>query len=123
MTTTTPRPTILEVLQISYMTYDNYREKQYQAYCERLAAFNSISYKILHSNDFMQNYFCDMWLLHVEKAFMRDNAAYFKMCEPELLRSLFAEYTRNIIDGNKVEMYPAKLIEQIRKNNLQKIAK
>lgn len=121
MTTTPPRPTILEVLRISYRIYDNYREKQYQAYCQRLAAFNSISYKILHSNDFMQNYFHDMWLLHVERAFMRDNAAYFEVCEAELLRQLFCNYTRNILDNEKVQMYPQSLIKSIKRKQLKKL--
>lgn len=122
MTTTTPRtPRLHEILEISYTTYDNYREKHYQAYCQRLATLNFMSYKTLHTNGLMQNYFHGMWLLHVEKAFLQDNAHYFSYCEAELLRQLFCSYTRNILDNEKVQMYPSKLIVKMKKLSLKKL--
>lgn len=123
MTTTTPKKTnILDVLGISYMVYDNYRERQFQIYCSALAEQYFMSYKLLHTNDWMQNYFHDMWQIHVEQSFLRDNVDYFDMCEPKLLRGLFQEYTRNVIDGGKVQMYPLSLLKVIRNRNLQKTA-
>lgn len=114
------KKSILQVLDISYIQYDNYRESEYQKYCLALSGITFISYRKLHVNDYMRNYFSDMWLTHVERSFLRDNADYFELCEPKLLRELFVEYSRKIIDKNEVQMYPIALLKDMKKEAVTK---
>lgn len=110
---------ILHVLQLSYVAYDNYREKQYQDYCRDLANKTFIPYRQLHQHDYMRNYFSDMWLLHVERRFLSENEQYIALCEPEMMRSLFDAYVRNLIDSGSVQMYPAPLLREIKKSTMK----
>lgn len=105
---------ILQVLNLTYLQYDNFRESIFQEYCKALSRQFFIGYRHLNSNDYLRNYFHDMWNVHVEDAFLRENAEFIPLCEIKLMRELFENYTRNLID-NQAEMYPVVLIREIRK--------
>lgn len=104
---------ILQVLRISYTLYDNYRERNYQAYCMEMAKQLGISYRSLHVHDGLRNYYNDMWQLHVEELFFKENAIYFAVAEADILQDLFMTYPANIQDDKGVKMYPKALLKLI----------
>lgn len=123
MTTTAPNsPNILDILEVNYTTYDNYREQHFQQYCKSLAEKFFMSYQVLNRHDYMRNYFMDKWLVYVEAQFIKNYSDYFPYCEPDMKRNIFAEYTETLLRNGRVQMYPLPLVKEIRKQNFIKTA-
>lgn len=115
MNTTTQQPGILDLLQMSYLQYDNYRDHYFNAYCQALAKQFYLPARRLSQNDYLLNYFYDMWQAHVEKAFLKHTEPYAHLCEPKLMRDLLDEFAKELISGQRAEMYPKSILKEIRK--------
>lgn len=103
---------ILKVLRTSYWIYDHYREQWFFRWCIHCAENNYIPVRTLFKHDGLRNWYCDMWLLHVEKMYVKENQDFFTLNEPLQLLEILALYPSKI-----EQMYPKSLVEIIKKEN------
>lgn len=103
---------ILQVLHISYWQYEHFREQWFFRWCIHCAENNYIPVRTLFNNHGLRNWYCDMWLLRVEKPFVRENQDLFVLNEKQHLAEILTLYPHQL-EG----FYPQTLLKIIKKEN------
>lgn len=101
---------ILEILEMFYPQYDNYRYECFTDYCAVTGREQHLPMKLLVSNDYLMNWYHDSWNRNVEEAFLRDQAHYTGIRDRKAHRNLFNTYPQEI-KGT----YPNPILKEIRR--------
>jgi len=89
--------TILEATGLRYPLYDGWRFDNFIYWCTLTAQKQFISAKVLIKHDGMLNWYCDMWQLHVEKQFLKDNLDLVQLNDPIEVQKILMTYPDEIL--------------------------
>ena len=103
---------ILNVLRINYLLYDNFREACFLNWSKKIARNQAISLKALVVHDGLRNWYQDQWLQLVENQFIKENQDFFDLDQTEAMQDIFFEYPERIEN-----FYPQPLLEIIKKES------
>lgn len=105
---------ILTAFSLSYLHYDNLRERKFADWCLKYAKEFSISIRAMMCHDGLRNWYHDQWQVFVEQAFTAHYAQ--ELSDPEAdidnilaLMDLFLTYPDIIL-----EIYPKPLLNMIK---------
>ncbi|MEO2064460.1 MAG: hypothetical protein ABGW97_15865 [Christiangramia sp.] len=100
---------ILKSTKLKYREYDAWRFNNFIDWCYRVAESHFMNAPQLIKHDGLFNWYCDMWLLHVEKQFVKDNDSLLEMNAPDQVQEILLTYPDAIL-----EMRPEPLLKMIR---------
>lgn len=103
---------ILKALQISYLFYDNFREKCFQEWARKYSREFGISLRALVTHDGLRNWYHDQWQIMVEKPFVKENYEFFHMNAASALQDLVLTYPDKINNH-----YPAPILKMIKQES------
>ena len=107
--------TVLEVTGLKYKLYDSWRFGHFVDWCYIISKKFSIAPQVLVKHDGILNWYCDMWILHVEKQFLLDNEDFFSSNDHLQIQEILKTYPEALR-----EMHPDSLIRMIKHQPLIK---
>ena len=88
--TTTKR--ILQATKLTYPEYDAWRFNNFIDWCYAVAQSHYMNASQLIKHDGLLNWYCDMWLIHVQNQFMKDNEDLLDMDAPNEIQEILSTY-------------------------------
>ena len=108
---------ILKSTGLTYPLYDEWRNSCFIDWCYTIAEREYMSAMLLIKHDGVLNWYCDMWLVHVERQFLNDYGSDLEHLEPSLVQELLLTYPDEIL-----QMVPTVLIQMVRPKKTKKAA-
>ena len=110
---------LAKAMGITYLEYENCRDTHFGLWCNHYSVQHAVPLRTLQTNDHLFNWFCDMWLRHVELPFYMQIMPYLEagIEDPQTVQDLFMEHT-DAIKG----FYPKPLLNTIKKQFKERLA-
>lgn len=89
---------ILKALGISYLYYDNLRERAFQEWCRIYSQKFAIPLSAMVKHDGLRNWYQTEWIKRVEEPFAHNYGDLFNKADGVLLKAVLIEYTYSIQD-------------------------
>jgi len=100
---------ILKATGLSYSLYDAWRNEYFINWCYEIAKKEFMSPLALIKHDGILNWYCDMWLIHVERQFLKDYGNDLEQLSSKQVQELLMTYPEEIN-----AMVPTALIQMIK---------